>query len=291
MGNGFSSQPHPDVTPAEFYKHIGVEMPDPIRMKQLLGWCARRALEESKATTQSQHSDAALVDKIARIIEEDVIRDLADGKITTSWYGRPQEEDEEASSNSSTAQTSRRKLPHPQNIANAKKLAEMEARLAKLQLEEEAWRRLRQRGPGESTDEPPATASTATESAERFAKLPSQQSSNSTANIDLDLLSAAEAEFVHAATTRPVQSSTSMPGDDREDWLRQAEQELEFNVDAFRHHLHSRAQFIKDADEQATQLLAIAAEALVRQETRERTEQDGRGVGTMDILRAITRSS
>ncbi|ORY87037.1 Mis12-Mtw1 protein family-domain-containing protein [Protomyces lactucae-debilis] len=296
MGNGFNSQPHPDVTPADFYKHIGVEMPDPIRMKQLLGWCARRALEESKTPTSTKQTDSALqIELIARTIEEEVLRDLADGKITTSWYGRPQEEEEARLAG--VGPTTRRKLPHPQNVANAKKLAEMEARLAKLKMEEEAWVRLRSSGLATQTEGLPADAAlpaAATETGERFAKLPQQDMTHATADIDLDLLTAAEAEFVHAATTRPnrpLAGASKLQDDPREEWLQNAEQTLEFNVDAFRHQLHTRGQFIKDADEQAGKLLAIAAEALVRQEQRERVDQEGKGVGMMDILKAITRTS
>ena len=48
--------PHPDVAYEDFYKHIKADLPEPVRMKQLLAWCARRALDEQKAKYASTES-------------------------------------------------------------------------------------------------------------------------------------------------------------------------------------------------------------------------------------------
>jgi len=37
------ADPHPELSPEEFYKHIDAELVEPRRMKQLLVWCAKRA--------------------------------------------------------------------------------------------------------------------------------------------------------------------------------------------------------------------------------------------------------
>jgi hypothetical protein len=53
--------PHPDVAHEDFHKHIKVDFPEPVRMKQLLAWCARRALDEQKtkyASTESSNAAA-----------------------------------------------------------------------------------------------------------------------------------------------------------------------------------------------------------------------------------------
>lgn len=51
--------PHPDVAYEDFHKHIKVDFPEPVRMKQLLAWCARRALDEQKAKYASTESSSA----------------------------------------------------------------------------------------------------------------------------------------------------------------------------------------------------------------------------------------
>ena len=37
------AEPHPELSPEEFFKHIDAELVEPRRMKQLLVWCAKRA--------------------------------------------------------------------------------------------------------------------------------------------------------------------------------------------------------------------------------------------------------
>jgi kinetochore protein Mis13/DSN1 len=48
--------PHPDIAYDDFHKHIKADFPEPVRMKQLLAWCARRALDEQKAKYASTES-------------------------------------------------------------------------------------------------------------------------------------------------------------------------------------------------------------------------------------------
>lgn len=66
-------------------------------MKQLLAWCARRALDEQKAkyaSTESSNPAAIGIDAnfhmliIARVIGEEILRDLIENRISTSWYHR-----------------------------------------------------------------------------------------------------------------------------------------------------------------------------------------------------------
>jgi kinetochore protein Mis13/DSN1 len=90
--------PHPDVAHEDFYKHIKADLPEPVRMKQLLVWCARRALDEQKAKyANTDSSNAAAIgiqsllreiDYVARVIEEEVLRDLIENRISASWYHR-----------------------------------------------------------------------------------------------------------------------------------------------------------------------------------------------------------
>ena len=78
IGNGFEgifgaalellmlALPHPDVTHEDFHKHIKADFPEPVRMKQLLAWCMRRALDEQKAKYASTESSNAAAIGIAQ---------------------------------------------------------------------------------------------------------------------------------------------------------------------------------------------------------------------------------
>jgi kinetochore protein Mis13/DSN1 len=72
---------HPDISHKEFYRHIQSDLPGPIKLRQLLTWCGQRALEN-----QNSKDENAL--KIAKIVETDILSDLMDSKINTSWYYR-----------------------------------------------------------------------------------------------------------------------------------------------------------------------------------------------------------
>lgn len=53
--------PHDKVSTAEFYKHIGDEgLPEPRRMRQLLTWCATRAIGEKPSGSRSEDESARL---------------------------------------------------------------------------------------------------------------------------------------------------------------------------------------------------------------------------------------
>ena len=52
--------PHDEVESSEFYKHIASEgLSEPRRMKQLLTWCATRALDE-KPSVSTEDGNAIL---------------------------------------------------------------------------------------------------------------------------------------------------------------------------------------------------------------------------------------
>ncbi|RIB17057.1 kinetochore-associated protein Dsn1/Mis13 [Gigaspora rosea] len=127
IGNGFVAKPHPDVNSNEFFRHIQAELPEPIKLRQLLAWCGLRSLDK-----QTSADENAL--KIAKIIEQEVLNDLIDGKISTSWYNRQ-------NGHESLEKTLPRK-PHPQNLVNQRKLKEHEATLQRLKAEYEEWTKL-----------------------------------------------------------------------------------------------------------------------------------------------------
>ena len=238
IGNGFQSLPHPDVPSSEFYKHISEDLPDPVRMKQLLAWCSRRVIDDMKARSvpdKSETDEELQALHIAKQIAEEVLKDLIDNKISTSWYQRDEVNVDHIE-----------KRPHPQNVANAQKLREIEDRLQTLQAEEDAWKKLQDQAPPEE----PIISET----------------------IDLDLLSAAEAEFVHAQQSRTHST---------EEWLRDGERDLEFQVDCLLHALHRHQQSLLTTSASATDVLKEAG-ALTSEPAK---------VPTIDILRQITRTS
>ncbi|KAF9915843.1 hypothetical protein FBU30_001731 [Linnemannia zychae] len=126
IGNGFTALPHPKVDPRTFFRHISADDPAPIRMKQLMSWCARLTIDG-----QRSKSPAAL--KIAKEVEEDVLSSLIAGELSVSWYSRPLDRD--------PIRTAPKK-PHQQNIENSRKLRECEAQIAKLRKEDEEWTRV-----------------------------------------------------------------------------------------------------------------------------------------------------
>ncbi|RGB27604.1 Mis12-Mtw1 protein family-domain-containing protein [Rhizophagus diaphanus] len=122
IGNGFIAKPHPDISHKEFYRHIQPDLPGPIRLRQLLAWCGQRTLENQK----SEYENAF---KIAKILEADILNDIMDSKINTSWYHRNDGQDLQPL----------KKRPHQQNIENQNKLKELEPISQRLKAEIEEW--------------------------------------------------------------------------------------------------------------------------------------------------------
>lgn len=81
-------QPPPHVKPSDYYLYTPSRVPDPLRMRQVLAWCARNVTDkqwklgkegviDSKAATAATH------------IQETLIKKLLNGQVNTSWYHRP----------------------------------------------------------------------------------------------------------------------------------------------------------------------------------------------------------
>lgn len=123
--NGLAQSPHDTIPATEFYRHIDADQSDPVRMRQLLVWCAKRAKD---ALVKGSGVVPDNVDKVA----EDIIRGLVSKQINTSWYHRS---DRTALPGSMPQETK----PNPQNVLNASKKAELESELARLVQEEALW--------------------------------------------------------------------------------------------------------------------------------------------------------
>jgi len=114
--------PHPSVDSNTFFRHISAEQPPPIRMKQLMSWCARRCIDG-----QRNKSQTAL--KIAKQVEDETLSMLIKGEFAMSWINRQEREPIRKIP----------KKPHLQNVKNLQKLKEYEEQIARLRKEDEEW--------------------------------------------------------------------------------------------------------------------------------------------------------
>ena len=142
--------PHSEVEVADFYKHIESEgLPEPRRMRQLLTWCATRAMgeqprtsphanpeyDEQSARLAGEHWSASskcssLTTSTARVIQEELLKDFANRSEMCDWFGR---ED---------AQKPEEPLPvkpNPKNVQNAAKIEELEAQIRRYTIKRDAF--------------------------------------------------------------------------------------------------------------------------------------------------------
>ncbi|KAL1998462.1 hypothetical protein VTN02DRAFT_6129 [Thermoascus thermophilus] len=115
--------PHKEVDTKDFYKHIASEgLSEPRRMRQLLTWCATRALGEKPSGSRSDDESARLA---ARVIQEELLKDFANVSELSDWFGREDKEPPAVVV----------KKPNPRNIQNAEKIKELEEQIQRLQQE------------------------------------------------------------------------------------------------------------------------------------------------------------
>lgn len=136
IGNGFVAVPHSEVSPKDFYKHLDADMPEPHRMKQLLLWSLKRVMETQEETYKQiklnpaiSAEDSAAI-RVARFIQEEIVRDVAEGRISTSWWNRPEDSD----------LTETVKKPNVQNVTNKRNYEAFEKRYNGLLKEQEQWK-------------------------------------------------------------------------------------------------------------------------------------------------------
>lgn len=114
--------PHKEVNTADFYKHIGPDLPEPRRMRQLLIWCATRAMGDKPSGSRSEDESARLA---ARVIQEELLKDFSTNSDLSNWFGR-----EDSAPPAVVV-----KKPHPKNVQNAEKIKELEEQIQRLQRE------------------------------------------------------------------------------------------------------------------------------------------------------------
>ncbi|KAJ5396976.1 hypothetical protein N7509_005089 [Penicillium cosmopolitanum] len=127
--------PHREVRTAEFYKHIADEgLSEPRRMRQLLIWCATRALGDKPSSFHQEDQSAHLA---ARVIQEDLQKEFSSNSNLSDWFSR-----EELHPASVVV-----KKPNPRNVQNTDKIKELEEQILKLQKERHALNALLKQPP------------------------------------------------------------------------------------------------------------------------------------------------
>ncbi|KAH2768672.1 hypothetical protein KXW10_007241 [Aspergillus fumigatus] len=114
--------PHKEVDTADFYKHIADGLPEPRRMRQLLTWCATRAMGDKPTGARPEDASARLA---ARVIQEELLKDFSTKSELSNWFGR-----EDVNPPAVVV-----KKPNPKNIQNADKIKELEEQIQRLQRE------------------------------------------------------------------------------------------------------------------------------------------------------------
>ncbi|KAI0366174.1 hypothetical protein BV20DRAFT_952953 [Pilatotrama ljubarskyi] len=143
---GVISHPHTSVSVSSFFKHIDCELPEPQRARQLLIWCANRAMNEladqgpqasssRRKSTNSGKDPPPLSPAQADILkrtEESLIRMVAERKVDTNVYGG-------AGSQSGDGRPLRE---NEQNVKNRAREARFNAHIQQSKQEAEAWKEL-----------------------------------------------------------------------------------------------------------------------------------------------------
>ncbi|KAI8913716.1 Mis12-Mtw1 protein family-domain-containing protein [Entophlyctis helioformis] len=145
-GSRFTGHPHDSIPTDEYYRLIDAEQSDPVRMRQLLVWCAQKAMD---AIPNKLSASKGSVDLIVRDIQKEIIAGLHAKQINVSWYHRPADEDEvsrdtEASLSSTATATSATttasgKLPHPSNVQLACNVSSFKDQIARYTAEADDW--------------------------------------------------------------------------------------------------------------------------------------------------------
>ncbi|KAG8864830.1 hypothetical protein FRB96_003416 [Tulasnella sp. 330] len=141
FGAGILANPHPSVEFANFYTHISPDLPEALRIRQLLVWCSSRAQVTSGAaptagpSSQPTNSSPALPvlssaqEALLRDIQDDFMKSLCLGKVDTSL---PVTE--------GTPGKRRKKIKeHPRNIINRAQEAEFLRQEKAYKAEDDAW--------------------------------------------------------------------------------------------------------------------------------------------------------
>ncbi|KAK5330457.1 hypothetical protein LTR93_002046 [Exophiala xenobiotica] len=252
--------PHKEVGIPDFYKHIESEgLPEPRRMKQLLTWCATRALDEKPIGTDFEDSSAR---SAARVIQEELLKGLANESKLSDWFSRE---------DALVQQKPLPERPNPKNVQNIEKIEELEEQIKRLRAEKEALGNL-----------------LATPAVPSSRQIQSSLLSNDK-NLDQTLLSETD---IAALDSLPRSVTSSDQISQRVNGLYDS---LGPTIDKFADGIHTIGQYRQAADNVASRTLAICAERLSQREKegRKRALPEAQGTPPKDlggVLRSLSRA-
>ncbi|KAL2413507.1 hypothetical protein ABEF95_000373 [Exophiala dermatitidis] len=253
--------PHKEVEVHDFYKHIESEgLPEPRRMRQLLTWCATRALDEKVMGTGFEDASARAA---ARVVEEELLKDLSNKSELSDWFNRE---------DIPVQQKPLPERPNPKNLQNIEKIAELEEQIKRLRAEKDAL---------ESLLEPPKVP--------RLSELdaptgPEDQS------LDKSLLSDADIAALEASAAARETSFGQIS-----ERLNRLYESLSPTVDTFADGIHAIGQYRQAADNVAGRVLSLCAQRLAQREHegRKRVLPGTEGTPPKDlggVLRSLSRA-
>jgi kinetochore protein Mis13/DSN1 len=249
--------PHQEVEIPDFYKHIESEgLPEPRRMRQLLTWCATRAMGEKSAGGEFEDQSARMA---ARVIQEELLKDLANRSEMSDWFSR-----EDAPVLVKPLQT----RPNPKNEQNAARIKELEEQIATLRANKVALESLNLQ------PSIPDAGSVATDPG--------------TIESDRLLLSTEDAALLASLQAASGTINTI------QNRLNNLSTSLGPVVDSFANGIHKIGQYRDAADNIAGRALAICAEKLAEKENQSRPNlaqygQPSPGTQLRNVLRSLSR--
>ncbi|KAL6709078.1 hypothetical protein ACN47E_001894 [Coniothyrium glycines] len=267
IDSGSSALPHSEVEVRDYYKYVEQSLPEPRRMKQLLTWCAHRALPE-KPSGDVKNANSIMA---ARAIQQELIEDIRNRPELSDWFSR---ED--------TAPTPVVKKPNPQNEKNKATLLELEEEIRRLEEEKAAWEAL---AATSSQAQPPPAPSI-------NAPIPTLS------EIDTSLLDPAQAAILATLQPSHSQPPSQPPEGVRPQFtftspsslhshLASLAASLEPHIDLFADGLHKIEQYRNTAERAADRILGTAARRLEDRDRDTKARAGAEGIGVGDVLRGL----
>ncbi|EXJ64884.1 hypothetical protein A1O7_01223 [Cladophialophora yegresii CBS 114405] len=225
--------PHSEVDVADYYKHIESEgLPEPRRMRQLLTWCAERALDEKPIGTEFEHSSAR---QAARVIEEELLKELSSKSELSDWFARE---------DVPVPKQPLPERPNPKNVQNLEKLAGLEEQIKRHDNED-----------NQSFLQPPS--------------LPTlHQGTTETEPWEIDRSLLSEAEAVALNSIAPATNPAS--ADQISQRINEILESIGPTIDQFADGVHQLGQYQTAAENVAGRTLALCAEKLAEREKQGR---------------------
>ncbi|PGH18365.1 hypothetical protein AJ79_00431 [Helicocarpus griseus UAMH5409] len=274
--------PHDEVDTAHFYKHIESEgLSEPRRMRQLLTWCATRALGEKPSGSRSGDESARLA---ARVIQEEILNEISNRSELSDWFGREE----------TTPPAVVVRKPNPRNILNEEKIKELEEQIHKLQLERQSLTALlrppsipRIRPPASTSEQPSSTQQSSSTDQQKLTDQepinsslldPSQQAILNTLNPYTSTSTSVSSADKPAPTSQQTDTSpTSISAISSR--LSRLTTSLIPTLDSFAEGVHDIELFRHAADDVAGQVLKICARRLEERDRLRSIRGDGEEVG------------